>query len=89
MAGWKTSLLSELKQILWALLLVYLILAVFGYLFGRQIGYEDAFPLVLALAAFITISFFSVFLFLVLLTGIYSKIQEGIKRRKNRQQGRE
>lgn len=58
----KKSLLADLKQILWALFLVYLILAVMGYLFGRQVGYRDVFSVCLGIAALVTTAFACLYL---------------------------
>lgn len=49
-------------QVLWALLLVYLILLGAALLFGRSVGYEIAFGVCLGLAGLVTISFAAIYL---------------------------
>jgi MFS family permease len=53
----KKSLSADLKQISWTLFLVYLILAVMGYLFGRHAGYRDVYMACLGIAALVTVVF--------------------------------
>lgn len=58
----RLSLFNDLKQILWALLLVYIFLVVTGYLFGRQVGFKDAFLVCLGIAILVTVTFAGIFL---------------------------
>ncbi len=57
------SLFADLKQVLWALLLVYIILAGLACFFGKQIGYRDAFLICLSIAAFVAVTFLGVYAF--------------------------
>jgi len=47
-------------QVLWALLLVYLILLCIAFLFGREVGYEISFGVCMGLAVLVTVSFLAV-----------------------------
>lgn len=66
MSGLLRALFSNLKQVLWALFLVYIILAVTVYLFGKQIGFYHAFLVCLAIAALVTVTFIALYLLSVL-----------------------
>lgn len=68
---------SDLKQVLWALFLVYLILLSTGYLFGRQIGHTFSFQMILTVAALVTVTFISIYLFNL----IWNLIEEVIEKR--------
>ncbi|OGW46710.1 MAG: hypothetical protein A2078_08330 [Nitrospirae bacterium GWC2_57_9] len=78
----RRALFADLKQVLWALFLVYLILAAAGWLFGKQIGFEDAFLICLAIAVLVTITFFSVFLFTILWTSLEQRLEDWVNRRR-------
>ncbi len=49
-------------QILWALLLVYLILLGLAFLFGREVGYEISFVVCMGIAGLVTASFAAVYI---------------------------
>ena len=72
----KRSLASDLKQIGWALFLVCLILAVFGHLFGKQIGFKDAFLVSLGVAVLVTVTFTAIYIVTALWAIIEKKIRE-------------
>ncbi len=55
-------LLNDLKQVLWALFLIYLILASIGLLFAQYIGYRNAFLVCLAVAILTAAAFMTIFL---------------------------
>ena len=50
-------------QVLWALLLVYLILIGIALLFGREVGYDISFGVCIGLAALVTVSFMTIYFF--------------------------
>ena len=56
------SLLAHLKQVLWALLLVYIILLGLVFLFGKEVGYELSFWVCFSVAGLVTVAFFSIYL---------------------------
>lgn len=58
----KLLLLEHLKQVLWALLQVYIILLGLAFLFGRLLGYEAALWVCLSVAGLTTVTFFSIYL---------------------------
>jgi len=80
MAGMKRELFAFLKQVLWALFLVYLVLLVFAYLFGKQIGFELSFSVSLGIALLVTLTFVSIYFCNV----IWIAVDEYIKRRRMR-----
>lgn len=53
---------AGLRQVLWALLLVYLILAGLALLFGREVGYGTSFSVCGGVAALTTITFLTVYI---------------------------
>ena len=59
----RRPLIDHLKQVLWALFLVYIILLGLVFLFGKQIGYEIALWASLGVAGLVTVTFFSIYLF--------------------------
>lgn len=63
----KQILVSELKQLLWALLLVYLILAGIAFLFGKQIGFKAAILVCVCVGLLVTITFSAIFIVSLLL----------------------
>ncbi len=58
----KRLLLDSLKQVLWALFLIYLILIGLVFLFGKQVGYEISVLACLGIAALVTAAFISIYL---------------------------
>jgi hypothetical protein len=56
------ALLEHSKQVLWALLLVYIILLGLVFLFGKEVGYGIALWTCLAVAGLVTVTFASIFL---------------------------
>ncbi len=58
----KRVLRAGALQVLWALLLVYLILLGAALLFGRSVGYEFSFGVCLGLAGLVTVSFAAIYL---------------------------
>ncbi len=62
MDGLGRELIALLKQVLWALFLVYLVLLGAAYLFGKQIGFELSFQVCLGIALLVTASFISIYL---------------------------
>ena len=56
------SLLAHLRQVLWALLLVYIILLGLVFLFGKEVGYELSFWVCFSVAVLVTVAFFSIYL---------------------------
>lgn len=83
MTGLRRSLFSSLKQVLWALLLAYLNLAVVGWILGKQIGFEDALLVCLAIAVLVTIVFFSIYGCAALWTWLERRREEGADRRED------
>jgi uncharacterized membrane protein YczE len=75
------SLFRDLKQIAWALLLVYIVLLVMGYLFSKQIGFRDAFLACLSIGALVTVTFACIYLCNVLWV-IFEKTREERKYQK-------
>jgi fatty acid desaturase len=71
------SLLAHLKQVLWALLLVYIILLGLVFLFGKEVGYELSLWVCLAVAGLVTVAFFSIYLCDLLRIVIVDEIQRG------------
>jgi hypothetical protein len=67
------ALIQDLKQILWALLLVYVILTSTGLLFGQYIGFKDALLVCLVIALLVTVTFLSLFLCNVLWVAVEHK----------------
>jgi membrane-anchored glycerophosphoryl diester phosphodiesterase (GDPDase) len=63
MIGPQRALFRDLKQVQWALLLIYLILACTGFLFAEYNGVGDALLVCLAIALLAAVSFVSIFLF--------------------------
>ncbi len=59
------ALFQNLKQVLWALLLIYLILTSTGLLFAQYIGYQNALTVCLAVAVLLAATFTVIFLFSV------------------------
>ena len=80
MGGLGRELLAFLKQVLWALFLVYLILLGAAYLFGKQVGFEISFWVCLGIALLVTASFVSIYLCNV----AWIAVEEMIKRRRHR-----
>ncbi len=56
------ALLNDLKQVLWAIFLIYLILASTCLLFGQYIGYKNSFLVCMAIAILIAVAFMTIFL---------------------------
>lgn len=52
----------QTHQVLWALLLVYIVLIAVAFLFGREVGYDLSFGVCLGLALLVTAAFCAVFL---------------------------
>ncbi len=67
MTGPLRALFSDLKQVLWALLLVYILLGVTGCLFGKRIGFYHAFLVCLAIGLLVTVTFIAIYLVTVFL----------------------
>ncbi len=76
MIGLRHALFQDLKQVLWALLLIYLILTSTGFLFGQYIGYRHALLACLAVAFLVTITFLCIFLCNVLWLAVERKNEE-------------
>jgi len=55
-------LLNDLKQVLWAFFLIYLILASTCLLFAQYIGYKNSFLVCTAIAILIAAAFVSIYL---------------------------
>lgn len=55
-------LLSGALQVLWALMLVYLMLLGIAFLFGREVGYEISFGVCLGLVGLVTVTFVAIYL---------------------------
>ena len=66
MNGPHRALFQDLKQVLWALLLIYLILASTGFLFAQYIGARHALMVVLVIALLLSVTFASIILFNVI-----------------------
>jgi hypothetical protein len=58
----KRILRESAYQILWALLLVYIILLGVAFLFGREVGYDIAFGVCGGVAVLVAVSFVAVYL---------------------------
>jgi hypothetical protein len=71
----RRPLLDHLKQVLWALFLVYIILLGLVFLFGKQIGYEITLWACLGVAGLVTVTFFSIYLCDLLRIVITDQIQ--------------
>ncbi len=56
------ALLNNLKQVLWALFLIYIILASTGFLFAQYIGYKNSFLVCSAVALLVVAAFLFIFL---------------------------
>jgi hypothetical protein len=80
MDGLRRALIAFLKQVLWALFLVYLILLGVAYLFGKQVGFELSFWVCLGIALLVTVTFVSIYFCNV----IWIVVDEMIKRRRHR-----
>lgn len=80
MTGLGRELIAFLKQVLWALFLVYLILLGAAYLFGKQVGFEISMWVCLGIAALVTVTFASIYLCNVAVIAI----EEMVKRRRDR-----
>jgi preprotein translocase subunit SecF len=80
MGGLGSALTAFLKQVLWALVLVYLILLCAAYLFGKQVGFELSFLACLGIALLVTATFVSIYLCNV----IWIVVEEAVKRRIHR-----
>jgi len=70
------ALLDHLKQVSWALFLVYIILLGLVFLFGKEVGYEISLWACLAVAGLVTVTFFCIFLFELLIIVITDHIQD-------------
>jgi len=75
------ALLDYLKQVLWALFLVYLMLLGVAYLFGKQIGYEISFWVCVAIALLVTVSFISIYFCNVIWIAVEERVKERFHRR--------
>jgi hypothetical protein len=75
MNGLKYALIRDLKQILRALLLTYIILASTGFLFGQYIGFQEALLVCLVIALLVTITFMSLFICNVLWIAMENKTE--------------
>jgi hypothetical protein len=73
--SWIRPLLDHVKQVSWALLLVYIILLGLAFLFGKEIGYEISLWVCLAVAGLVTVTFFSIYLCDLLRIVITDQIQ--------------
>jgi len=62
----RRTLFADLKQVVWAIFLVYLVLLAIGFLFGRQIGYYESFLACLAVAILVAVTFIILYLLGVL-----------------------
>lgn len=83
MSGLRQTFFSELKQVLWALFLVYLIL--FGvYLFIKKTGYEHSFLITLSVAIFVTITFITIYLFNIVCLAVERRIEKYLNRSKKK-----
>ncbi|MGE5172737.1 MAG: hypothetical protein ACM3MD_02800 [Betaproteobacteria bacterium] len=76
MRGPRHALFQDLKQVLWALLLIYLILASTGFLFAQYIGARDALFVCLAIALLVTITFMCIFFLSVVWIAVEHRNEE-------------
>ena len=83
MNGPHRALIQDLKQVLWALLLIYLILASTGFLFAQYIGARLALLVVLVIALLLFVTFACIFLFNVIWIALERRTD------KNRSRGKE
>jgi preprotein translocase subunit SecF len=74
------ALLNYLKQVLWALFLVYLMLIGIAYLFGKQVGYEISIWVCLGIALLVTVSFISIYI----CSALWIAVEERVKERRHR-----
>jgi len=58
----RRALLDHVKQISWALFLVYIILFGLVFIFGKQIGYEMSLLASISVAGLVTVTFVSIYL---------------------------
>jgi predicted PurR-regulated permease PerM len=79
MRGLRRTIFSEIKQVLWALFLVYLILFSL-YLFIEKTGYEHSLEVVLAVALFVTLVFITLYIFNIVCISIERRIEERLNR---------
>jgi hypothetical protein len=63
MSGPQRALFQDLQQVLWTLLLMYLIPASTGFLFAQYIGARDALRVCLVIALLVAVTFASISLF--------------------------
>lgn len=83
MSGFMRTIFSEIKQVLWALFLVYLIL--FGlYLFIKKTGYEHALLVTLGVAIFVTIVFIAIYLFNLVFFAAEQRVEKYLNRPKKK-----
>lgn len=68
-------------QVLWALLLVYLILLGIAFLFGHDVGYEISFAVCGGVAVLVTVSFAAVYLLDRVSAGLLHFFSKSINRR--------
>ena len=83
----KRALTDHLKQVLWALLLVYIILLALAFFLGKQAGYETALWASLGVAGLVTATFISIYFFdllRIVLTDRMPIVKAGIIYRKMR-----
>ncbi|HAR43809.1 MAG: hypothetical protein A2X56_12080 [Nitrospirae bacterium GWC2_57_13] len=80
MDGLGRELIAFLKQVVWALFLVYLILLGAAYLFGKQVGFEISIWVCLGSAALVTVTFASIYICNAALIAL----EELVKRRRDR-----
>lgn len=81
----KRVLRASTLQILWALLLVYLILLSIAFLFGREVGYEISFGVCLGLAGLVTVTFGAIYLLDRISASLIDAVSRLIERGKNGQ----
>lgn len=81
MSGLKQTFFGELKQVLWALFLVYLIL-LGVYLFIKKTGYEHSLLVTLSIAIFVTITFIAVYLFNIVCIAVERRVEKYLNRSK-------
>lgn len=79
----RQTFFSELKQVLWALILVYLIL-LGVYLFIKKTGYEHSFLITLSVAIFVTITFITIYLFNIVCLAVERRIEKYLNRSKKK-----
>jgi|MudIll2142460700_1097286.scaffolds.fasta_scaffold111356_3 type IV secretory pathway VirB2 component (pilin) len=77
------ALLQYLKQVVWVLALVYVILLGIAVLFGRQIGFDVTGPVVLGIAGLVT----AVFIFLYVTDALRVVLHDRHDRRRKRSPG--